>query len=59
MMETDKMKTDYERMASDLLNWILSTINKLADRTFPNNVAGIQSLLVDFKRYRMIEKPPK
>jgi spectrin beta len=59
MMETDVMKADYERMATDLLTWIQATVKKLSDRSFPNNVAGVQSLLVDFKRYRTAEKPPK
>ena len=59
MVDADKMKSNYDRLTTDLLDWINSTIVKLEDRNFPNSLEGIQSLLIHFARYRTQEKPPK
>ncbi|XP_046434088.1 spectrin beta chain, non-erythrocytic 1 isoform X2 [Neodiprion fabricii] len=59
MMDTDKMKVHYEKLTTDLLEWIKSTITVLEDRNFPNSLEGIQRELLSFKQYRTVEKPPK
>ncbi|XP_052120778.1 spectrin beta chain, non-erythrocytic 1 isoform X4 [Frankliniella occidentalis] len=59
MMDADKMKIHYERLTSDLLQWIRMKISELEDRNFPNSLEGIQKELLSFKQYRTVEKPPK
>eukprot|EP00118_Oscarella_pearsei_P018140 m.184464 g.184464 ORF g.184464 m.184464 type:complete len:3710 (+) comp39319_c1_seq2:34-11163(+) len=59
LLEVDKMQGEYDQMATNLLVWIQRTMVKLSDRKFPNRLAGVQSLMADFKRYRTVEKPPK
>ncbi|KAJ8962237.1 hypothetical protein NQ318_018209 [Aromia moschata] len=59
MVESDKMKVDYDRLTTDLLDWIQLKIIELEDRNFPNSLEGIQSLLLAFGYYRTQEKPPK
>lgn len=59
MMDCDKQKDDYEKMSSDLMQWIQQKVAVLNDRRFPNSMEGIQHELVKFKEYRTEEKPPK
>lgn len=59
MMDADKMKVQYDRLFTRLLDWIRAKITELADRNFPNSLEGIQKELLKFKQYRTIEKPPK
>lgn len=60
MIETDKMKDHYDRLVTNLLTWITSTIRYLDGRSeFPNSLEGIQALLSNFGQYRNQEKPPK
>lgn len=59
MMDADKKKTLYEKLTSDLLDWIRRKITELEDRNFPNSLEGIQKELLGFKQYRTVEKPPK
>lgn len=59
IMTVDKAKTNYETLASELLDWIKETIQKLNDRTFPNTPEGVQADLSTFKNYRTVEKPPR
>ncbi|XP_065202026.1 spectrin beta chain, non-erythrocytic 1 isoform X3 [Planococcus citri] len=59
MMDADKKKIIYEKLTSDLLNWIKRKIKELEDRNFPNSLEGIQKELLRFKQYRTVEKPPK
>lgn len=59
MVQADKMKGNYDRLTTDLLNWINAKIAQLEDRKFPNTLEGIQSLLLAFGQYRTQEKPPK
>ena len=53
------MKDEYDKMTSDLMDWIERTIVKLSNRNFPNSLVGMQKLMADFKTYRTVEKPPK
>ncbi|XP_063958759.1 spectrin beta chain, non-erythrocytic 5-like isoform X1 [Lytechinus pictus] len=57
--EIDNLQDEYERLVSDLLEWIQSTTRKLSNRDLPNLLAGIQEEMARFKTYRMVEKPPK
>lgn len=59
MIDADKMKFTYDKLTTDLLDWIKLTIGKLEDRQFPNSLEGIQNLLLQFGHYRTQEKPPK
>ncbi|XP_066999614.1 spectrin beta chain, non-erythrocytic 5 isoform X3 [Anabrus simplex] len=59
MIDADKMKLHYERLTTDLLEWIRLKVIELEDRNFPNLLEGIQKELLRFKQYRTIEKPPK
>lgn len=58
-MENDKMIDEYEKMTSDLLEWIDSTIYKLNERVFTNSLNGVLQQLNEFNQYRNIDKPPK
>uniref|UniRef100_A0A0N5AM27 Spectrin beta chain n=1 Tax=Syphacia muris TaxID=451379 RepID=A0A0N5AM27_9BILA len=59
LMAVDRMQDEYESLCSDLLYWIHHTVAELTDRSFPNSLKGIQELLIQFKNYRTVEKPPK
>ncbi|XP_012280338.1 spectrin beta chain, non-erythrocytic 5 isoform X2 [Orussus abietinus] len=59
MMDADKMKVHYEKLTTDLLEWIKLKITVLESRSFPNSLEGIQRELLAFKQYRTVEKPPK
>ncbi|XP_076644007.1 spectrin beta chain, non-erythrocytic 5 kst isoform X2 [Halictus rubicundus] len=59
MMDADKMKIHYEKLTTDLLEWIKMKIGVLENRSFPNSLEGIQRELLAFKQYRTVEKPPK
>ena len=59
MVEIENMKSDYDKIVSDLLAWIEETIRHLSDRTLPNSLPGMQTLMASFKTYRTVEKPPK
>lgn len=58
-MDADKMKIHYEKLTTDLLEWIKMKIEILESRSFPNSLEGIQRELLAFKQYRTVEKPPK
>ncbi|PZC70672.1 hypothetical protein B5X24_HaOG215301, partial [Helicoverpa armigera] len=59
MMDCDDRKGEYSKLFSVLLEWILLKIQELNGREFPNSLDGIQRLLLAFKQYRTVEKPPK
>eukprot|EP00045_Choanoeca_perplexa_P017689 m.262360 g.262360 ORF g.262360 m.262360 type:complete len:2501 (-) comp17606_c1_seq1:822-8324(-) len=58
-VEMEKEEEAYELSAGDLLAWIEAKTAWLHSRDFPNNVAGVQHQLTEFKEYRVQEKPPK
>ncbi|KPJ18807.1 Spectrin beta chain, brain 4 [Papilio machaon] len=59
MMDCDSRKGEYGRLMSALLEWIRLKILELNGRELPNSLDGIQRLLLAFKQYRTVEKPPK
>ena len=59
LLNVDKMQDDYDRLTTDLLNWIYNKIHQLENRNFPNNLHGIQEEMTKFKNYRVSEKPTK
>jgi len=58
-MDADNIKVHYERLTSDLLEWIRIKVLELENHNFPNSLEGIQKELLCFKQYQMVEKPPK
>jgi len=58
-MENDKLIDEYEKMTSDLLEWIDQTINRLDERVFTNSLNGVLQQLNEFNQYRNVDKPPK
>ncbi|XP_069774193.1 alpha-actinin-1 isoform X2 [Narcine bancroftii] len=50
---------DYEKLASDLLEWIRHTIPWLENRSPENTMQAMQQKLEDFRDYRRLHKPPK
>jgi len=58
-LNSEKMAQEYERLVSDLLAWIDQTIRILNDRQFPNSLVRVQEKLIDFNRYRVMEKPSR
>ncbi|CAK1587955.1 unnamed protein product [Parnassius mnemosyne] len=59
LMDCDGRKAEYGRLMSALLEWIRLKIVELNGRDLPNSLDGIQRLLLAFKQYRTVEKPPK
>uniref|UniRef100_A0A1A8FW69 Actinin, alpha 2 n=1 Tax=Nothobranchius korthausae TaxID=1143690 RepID=A0A1A8FW69_9TELE len=57
--ENEKMMEEYERLASELLEWIRRTTPWLENRTPEKTVAEMQRKLEDFRDYRRKHKPPK
>lgn len=57
--ENSELIEDYEKLATDLLEWIQVTIVKLSDRTFANTLVGVQQQMLEFNHYRTQEKPPR
>ncbi|XP_053623069.1 spectrin beta chain, non-erythrocytic 2 isoform X2 [Plodia interpunctella] len=59
LMDCDGRKEEYSRLILALLEWIRMKIQELNGRELPNSLDGIQRLLLAFKQYRTVEKPPK
>ena len=57
-MDVEQMEKDYERMVSDLLNWLNSKILELG-RPFQKSMTAVQREMAEFKHFRTVEKPPK
>ncbi|XP_054758488.1 alpha-actinin-like isoform X1 [Lytechinus pictus] len=59
-MENDRLMEEYEKLASDLLDWIRRKKPWLEDRTLSENaLPAMQKKLNEFRQYRTTEKPPK
>ncbi|KAF3847163.1 hypothetical protein F7725_020191 [Dissostichus mawsoni] len=57
--ENEQMMEDYEKLASELLEWIRRTIPWLENRTQEKTVTDMQAKQEDFRDYRCVHKPPK
>lgn len=57
--ENEHLMQDYEKLASDLLEWIRRTIPWLENRAPEKTMAEMQQKLEDFRDYRRVHKPPK
>ncbi|TRY91370.1 hypothetical protein DNTS_008522, partial [Danionella cerebrum] len=57
--ENEQLMEDYEKLATDLLEWIRRTIPWLENRVPDNTMQAMQQKLEDFRDYRRLHKPPK
>uniref|UniRef100_A0A5F8HDT9 Actinin alpha 1 n=3 Tax=Theria TaxID=32525 RepID=A0A5F8HDT9_MONDO len=57
--ENEQLMEDYEKLASDLLEWIRRTVPWLENRAPENTMQAMQQKLEDFRDYRRLHKPPK
>ncbi|XP_039253856.1 alpha-actinin-1-like [Styela clava] len=57
--ENEELMDKYEKLASDLLEWIENTKPTLENRTSDNTMEDLQKKLEDFRDYRRTQKPPK
>uniref|UniRef100_A0AAQ4RAH1 Actinin, alpha 1 n=1 Tax=Gasterosteus aculeatus aculeatus TaxID=481459 RepID=A0AAQ4RAH1_GASAC len=57
--ENEQLMEDYEKLATDLLEWIRRTIPWLENRMPENTMQTMQQKLEDFRDYRRLHKPPK
>ncbi|XP_056445751.1 alpha-actinin-1 [Gadus chalcogrammus] len=57
--ENEQLMEDYEKLASDLLEWIRRTVPWLENRAPENTMQAMQQKLEDFRDYRRQHKPPK
>jgi Ca2+-binding EF-hand superfamily protein len=55
----EALMEEYEKLASDLLEWIERTKPWLEDRSCDNHIKGVQNKLDDFRDYRRNQKPPR
>lgn len=57
--ENERLMEEYERLASDLLEWIRRTKPWLENRTTDNTLPGTRRKLDEFRDYRGVQKPPR
>ncbi|KAK6323343.1 hypothetical protein J4Q44_G00056820 [Coregonus suidteri] len=57
--ENEKLMEEYEKLASELLEWIRKTIPWLENRMAEQHMRAMQQKLEDFRDYRRIHKPPR
>ncbi|MCJ8738769.1 hypothetical protein PDJAM_G00039600 [Pangasius djambal] len=57
--ENEKLMEDYEKLASELLDWIRRTTPWLENRSPETTMSAMRKKLEDFRDYRRIHKPPK
>uniref|UniRef100_A0A8B9LC80 Actinin, alpha 2b n=1 Tax=Astyanax mexicanus TaxID=7994 RepID=A0A8B9LC80_ASTMX len=57
--ENEKLMEEYERLASELLEWIRRTTPWLENRMSEKTMTQMQQKLEDFRDYRRLHKPPK
>lgn len=59
LLDLERSQDDYERLVTNLLQWIYTKIGELNDRNFANSLDGIKFDMAKFTDYRVKEKPPK
>jgi spectrin beta len=57
--ENNKLITEYDVNADDLIKWIQVTTVTLQERDFANTLVGVQQQMIEFNQYRTQEKPPR
>ncbi|XP_028393281.1 spectrin beta chain, non-erythrocytic 1-like isoform X3 [Dendronephthya gigantea] len=57
--ENNKLITEYDLNADDLIKWIRVTTVSLQEREFANTLVGVQQQMMEFNQYRTQEKPPR
>jgi len=57
--ENERLMEEYERLASDLLEWIRRTMPWLQNRQSDNSLANVQKKLEEYRLYRRKHKPPR
>ncbi|XP_061300098.1 alpha-actinin-4-like [Pezoporus flaviventris] len=57
--ENELLMEDYEKLASDLLQWIQRTLPWLEARSPQRTLQEMQQKLEEFRHYRRVHKPPK
>lgn len=57
--ENERLMEEYERLASDLLEWIRRTTPWLENRVTDNTLISVQKKLEEFRSYRRVHKPPR
>ncbi|XP_075404118.1 alpha-actinin-3 isoform X10 [Tenrec ecaudatus] len=57
--ENEKLMEEYEKLASELLEWIRRTVPWLENRTGEPSMSAMQRKLEDFRDYRRLHKPPR
>ncbi|KAG8186293.1 hypothetical protein JTE90_007321 [Oedothorax gibbosus] len=57
--DNERLMEEYERLASDLLEWIRRTTPWLENRTTDNTLVGVHKKLDEFRNYRRVHKPPR
>uniref|UniRef100_A0A2K6E4Q0 Actinin alpha 3 n=1 Tax=Macaca nemestrina TaxID=9545 RepID=A0A2K6E4Q0_MACNE len=57
--ENEKLMEEYEKLASELLEWIRRTIPWLENRVGEPSMSAMQRKLEDFRDYRRLHKPPR
>jgi len=56
--ENERLMEEYERLASDLLEWIRRTTPWLENRS-ADTLQDVQKKLEEFRQYRRVHKPPR
>merc|ERR1719370_1938484 len=57
--ENERLMEEYERLTSDLLEWIRRTIPWLQARAQDHTLADLQKKLKEYRLYRRNHKPPR
>ncbi|GAA6093871.1 alpha-actinin-3b [Tachysurus ichikawai] len=57
--ENERLMEEYEKLASELLEWIRRTIPWLENRVAEQTMRAMQQKLEDFRDYRRVHKPPR
>jgi len=57
--ENERLMEEYERLASDLLEWIKRTVPWLQSRHTGNSLEGARKKMEEYRTYRRKHKPPR
>ena len=57
--DNERLMEEYERLASDLLDWIRRTTPWLENKSTDNKLSTAQKKLEEFRAYRRVHKPPR